>query len=118
MAVTDGRRDSGLHLSSIKDITNTVGFRVAATVTAAVVVLAFIGMLFFMLREQDRKLSELENRRQELEQQLDELAREKERLEGKLEYTNSIEGLIQYARDNLGYVFPDDVRIDDGTNGD
>ena len=114
MAVTDGRRDSGINLSGIKKFMKTQGFRIAATVLIAAFVVGFMGMMYVTIRNQERKLDELIGQKRQLEDRLDELAREKERLEGKLEYTNSLEGLLQYARDNLGYVFPDDTRIDDG----
>ena len=70
-----------------------------------------------MYRAQQEKLDELEAERQRLEDRLDELSRENEELLGRLEYTDSLEGLLEYARENLGYVFPDDTIIDDAPAG-
>ncbi len=42
---------------------------------------------------------------------LDALKVEEERLERMLEYMNSTEYLIQYAREKLGYVFPGDIKF-------
>gem|GEM_PF-283624 len=117
MAVTDGRRDSGISTGGIKRSLRSPTARLVLTILCALLVIGFMGVLYTMYREQDRKLDELEAEKALLEDRLDELSREKERLEGKLEYTNSLEGLLQYARDNLGYVFPDDTRLDDGTEG-
>ena len=115
MTVTDGRRDSGINTGELTRSFRSRGFRIAAAIIAAVLVIGFLAMLFLMYRDQDRKLDELAAEKQKLEDRVDELTREKEHLESKLEYTKSLEGLLQYARDNLGYVFPNDSRIDDGS---
>ena len=117
MAITDGRRDSGINTHWLSDVIRSPRFHLVAVICGAVLALAFIAGLFLMYRDQEKKLGELEAEKQQLIDRVDELTREKERLEGKLEYTKSLEGLLQYARDNLGYVFPDDTRIDDGTDG-
>ena len=85
------------------------------TCIAAVVVLALIGAYVFMvLHKQQKTLAELNEQRQELQEQVEYLMREQERLQSDLEFAKSLEGLLQYARDNLGYLGPDDIRIDDG----
>ena len=116
MAVTDGRRDTGIGSGKLGRVFRSTPFKIVLTVLIVGLALAVFASIFYMYKDQERKLSELEAERQQLQDRLDELSREKERLEGKLEYTNSLEGLLQYARDNLGYVFPDDTRYDD--NGD
>ena len=122
MAITDGRRDSGLDssASAIKERFTGKGWTIALWSFVGLVIIGFVLLLAKMYYAQEKKLDALEAEKQRLEDKLDELSREKERLESKLEYTNSLEGLLQYARDNLGYIFPDDVRIEDGTgsNGD
>ncbi len=116
MSVTDGRRDSGLDSERIERGFKRKGVKIALIAAACILVVAFVLALAMMYRDQEKKLDELIAQRQQLEDRLDELAREKERLESKLEYTNSLEGLLQYARDNLGYVFPDDTRYEDDGN--
>lgn len=84
---------------------------------SAVIALILVGLIAFVViahREQQAKLTELNQEKWRLEERIDELTREQERLQADLEYTKSLEGLLQYARDNLGYIDPDDVRIVDG----
>ena len=38
--------------------------------------------------------------------------REQERLQSNLEYVKSMEGLLRYARENLGYIDDGETRID------
>lgn len=116
MAVTDGRRDTGFDTEILETTVSKRGVKIALIALACVVLVAFGWFFLKTLRDQDRKLDELIAQKQQLEDRLDELSREKERLESKLEYTNSLEGLLQYARENLGYVFPDDIRYEDQGN--
>ena len=86
-------------------------------IAAAAVLLFVVGFVIFIavqLHQQKEKLTELNQERWRLEQRIDELMREQERLQSDLEFTKSLEGLLQYARDNLGYIEPGDIRIDDG----
>lgn len=46
-----------------------------------------------------------------LQAQLDALRVEEERLERMLEYMKTDDYLLQYAREKLGYVFPDDIKF-------
>ena len=46
-----------------------------------------------------------------LQAQLDALRVEEERLERMLEYMQTDDYLLQYAREKLGYVFPDDIKF-------
>lgn len=116
MAVTDGRRDSGFDTEVFENAVNKRGVRTVLIVLICAVIVVLGWFFYKTLRDQDAKLDELIAQKQELEDRLDELSREKERLESKLEYTNSLEGLLQYARENLGYVFPDDTRYEDQGN--
>lgn len=86
---------------------------IAIVAGAAVLLLAFAIFFFTGMRAQREKLRELEQQRWQLENRIDELTREQERLQSNLEFVKSLEGLLRYARDNLGYVEPGDIRIDD-----
>ena len=87
--------------------------KIAIAVAAALLVL-FLAGIIFRLHGQRVKQAELNDQILKLEDKVNELMREKERLQSDLEFTKSLEGLLQYARDNLGYKLPDDIRIDDG----
>ena len=50
-----------------------------------------------------------------MQAQLDAKNVEKERLERMLEYMHTTDYMIQYAREKLGYVFPDDFKFYDDT---
>ncbi len=86
---------------------------IAVLGAAALLIIGFAVFFFTGMRAQREKLRELEQQRWQLENRIDELTREQERLQSDLEFTKSLEGLLQYARDNLGYIGPDDIRIDD-----
>ncbi|MBO4848227.1 MAG: septum formation initiator family protein [Clostridia bacterium] len=88
--------------------------RVIAIIVCVALFLGFIAFIFTQLRSQQRKLAELMQEKQRLNDELDALAREQERLQSNLEYVKSLEGLLQYARDNLGYIGPDDIREGSG----
>ena len=78
------------------------------------VVLAFLLAFFVMAGvylSQQTKLSSIQEQKEELQKELDALTVEEERLERMLEYMQTTEYLLQYAREKLGYVFPDDVRF-------
>lgn len=85
-----------------------------AIVLAVLLALGFFAFIFTQLRAQRAKLNQLNTERARLEDRIDELTREQERLQSDLEFAKSLEGLLQYARDNLGYIGPDDIRIEDG----
>lgn len=116
MAVTDGRRDTGIGTGKLAAIIGGATLHIILRILVVLIIVGFAMVMLFMYRDQERKLNELAAEKQQMQDRLDELAREKERLESKLQYTQSLEGLLQYARNNLGYVFPDDTRYDD--NGD
>lgn len=91
-----------------------VNYKRLAIVIAVVLLAAFLVGIVFRLRYQRAKLAELNEQTRILEDKVNELMREKERLQSNLEFTKSLEGLLQYARENLGYKLPEDVRIEDG----
>lgn len=91
-----------------------VNYKRLAIVIAVVLLAAFLVGIVFRLRYQRAKLAELNEQTRILEDKVNELMREKERLQSNLEFTKSLEGLLQYARENLGYKLPEDIRIEDG----
>ena len=83
-------------------------------------VLLFFLLTFFVLGgvylSQQTKLRTIAEQKVTLQAQLDELTVEQERLERMLEYMQTDDYLQQYAREKLGYVFPDDTKFyDDST---
>ena len=93
---------------------NKRAVKTAAIVLVVLLALGFLAFIFTSLHSQKMKLAELNKERARLEERIDELTREQERLQSDLEFAKSLEGLLQYARDNLGYIGPDDIRIEDG----
>lgn len=78
--------------------------------------------LFFLLMtfilagvyiSQRSKLSSIAQEKESLQATLDGLTVEKERLEQMLEYMETDDYLEQYAREKLGYVYPDDIKFSD-----
>lgn len=76
-----------------------------------VVLLALAGAALF---SQEQKLAEIESKKQALADEYDELENEKQRLQYMIEYAQTDEYLIQYAREKLGFVAPDDIKFDIG----
>ena len=83
-------------------------------------------LLFFLLMfcilggiylSQQTKLSSIAEEKATLQTQLDALTVEQERLERMLEYMQTNDYLLQYAREKLGYVFPDDWKFYEDTTG-
>ena len=60
---------------------------------------------------QQTKLESIEAEKAELQNELDSLKVEQERLERMLEYMNTDDYLLQYAREKLGFVFPNDIKF-------
>lgn len=86
------------------------------------VLLTFL-LTFFVLGgiylSQQTKLQSIAEEKVTLQSKLDGLKIEQERLERMLEYMQTDEYLRQYAREKLGYVFPDDTKfIDDAASAD
>ena len=77
----------------------------------------FFILTFFVLGgvylSQQTKLSSIAEEKIKLQSKLDEKKVEQERLERMLEYMQTTDYMIQYAREKLGYVFPDDYKFYD-----
>lgn len=80
-------------------------------------IILFFILTFFVLGgvflSQQTKLKSIAEQKVELQAELDSLKVEQERLERMLEYMQTTDYLIQYAREKLGYVFPDDWKFYD-----
>ena len=78
------------------------------------ILLAFL-LTFFILGgvylSQQTTLTSIAEQKAELQLRLDAVKVEQERLERMLEYMKTDEYLMQYAREKLGYVFPDDIKF-------
>ncbi len=78
------------------------------------ILLAFL-LTFFILGgvylSQQTTLTSIAEQKAELQLKLDAVKVEQERLERMLEYMKTDEYLMQYAREKLGYVFPDDIKF-------
>jgi len=88
-------------------------------IKARYIVLFFV-LTFFVLGgvylSQQTQLKTIAEEKTELQSQLDDLKVEQERLERMLEYMQTTDYLLQYAREKLGYVFPDDWKFYDDTD--
>lgn len=81
---------------------------------ARYVILAFL-LAFCILGgiylSQQTKMTTIEEETAALQAQLDALRVEEERLERMLEYMQTDDYLLQYAREKLGYVYPNDIKF-------
>ena len=86
------------------------------TVRPLYVILFFL-LMFFVLGgvylSQRTKLSSIADEKAVLQKQLDGLTVERDRLERMLEYMQTNDYLLQYAREKLGYVYPGDYKFYD-----
>ena len=73
-------------------------------VTLTVLAVIFVG--------QENKLAEIKTEQTAYEEKLLALQNEGERLERMIEYAKTEEYMLQYAREMLGFVMPEDVRFD------
>ena len=82
-------------------------------------IILFFILTFFVLGgvflSQQTKLKSIAEDKIALQAELDSRKVEQERLERMLEYMQTTEYLVQYAREKLGYVFPDDWKFYDTT---
>ena len=82
-------------------------------------IILFFILTFFVLGgvylSQQTKLKSIAEQKVALQSELDSYKVEQERLERMLEYMQTTEYLVQYAREKLGYVFPDDWKFYDTT---
>lgn len=78
------------------------------------IIMAFV-LAFFVLGgvflSQQTKLKSIQEEKLILQSRLDAISVEEERLERMLEYMQTDEYKLQYAREKLGYVFSDDVKF-------
>jgi len=68
------------------------------------------GFAAVMLSQQD-KLNQLRQEQAALTEEYDGLMVETERLRRMLDYVNTEQYMLQYAREKLGYVMPEDIRF-------
>ncbi len=90
--------------------------KVRIKLRARYVILAFLLAFCIMggiYLSQQTTLATIAEDTEKLESELDALEVEEERLERMLEYMQTDEYLLQYAREKLGYVFPDDIKFYD-----
>ena len=82
-------------------------------------IILFFILTFFVLGgvflSQQTKLEGIAEDKVTLQAELDNYKVEQERLERMLEYMQTTDYLVQYAREKLGYVFPDDWKFYDAT---
>jgi cell division protein FtsB len=80
-------------------------------------IILFFILTFFVLGgvylSQQTQLKTIAEEKVELQSELDDYNVEEERLERMLEYMQTTDYLIQYAREKLGYVFSDDWKFYD-----
>ena len=85
-------------------------FKLKARYVILVFLLAFC-ILGGIYLSQQTKMTTIAEDTAALQAQLDALRVEDERLERMLEYMQTDDYLLQYAREKLGYVFPDDIKF-------
>lgn len=76
---------------------------------AGIICVLIIGVVLY---SQEVKLRAIYAEQQELQQQIAGQEEEMDRLEYMIEYTGTESYLIQYAREKLGYVLPDEIKFD------
>ncbi len=84
-------------------------------------IILFFTLVFFVLGgvflSQQTKLTSIADEKKTLQTKLDQMKVDEERLERMLEYMQTTDYKIQYAREKLGYVFQDDWKFyDDSAN--
>lgn len=89
-------------------------FRRTLYTVALLLIVCFVAAIAVTVIKQNKKLDELYSEKQRLTQRLDELKRDHERVEGLIEYAQSEEFLLRYARENLGYLYENDIRFSVG----
>lgn len=99
-------------MMKLKGLLSDGMMRTVAWILVAALVLGFAAFIGVQLYTQRKKLAEIREERNRLQARIEELMREQERLESNLEYVKSQEGLLRYARENLGYIGDGEIRID------
>lgn len=85
-------------------------FKATPRFVALVMLVCFVFVCAAYLSQQE-KLGEVRVREAELQSRYAELQAEEQRLEYMIEYAKSDEYRIQYAREKLGLVLPDDIKF-------
>jgi len=88
----------------------TKRFKLKARYIILAFLLAFCVMGGIYLSQQT-KMTTITEETALLQTELDKLKVEQERLERMLEYMQTDDYLLQYAREKLGYVFPNDIKF-------
>ena len=86
-------------------------FRITPKFIVLLTVLCVV-FAYALYLSQEQKLKEIAEKEAALRQEYQALQNEEQRLEYMIEYAKSEEYLIQYAREKLGFVLPDDVKFD------
>jgi len=73
--------------------------------------LTFMGIAVIVYFSQERKLDEIRKEQEELSLTYQELLNEQQRIEYMIEYAQSEEYLLQYAREKLGYVYDNELKF-------
>lgn len=79
-------------------------------------IMLYIGSIFF---NQQKMINELDAERKEKEQEINSLENDIKNLEGKIQYSDSLEYIEKIAREELKMVMPDEIiYIDKDKNSD
>lgn len=90
-------------------------FKLKAGYIMLAFLLAFCVLGGIYLSQQTR-LDSIADDKDSLQSQLDSLKVEEERLSRMLEYMQTNDYLLQYAREKLGYVYPNDLKFYENSN--
>ena len=90
-------------------------FKLKAGYIMLAFLLAFCVLGGIYLSQQTR-LDYIADEKDSLQSQLDSLKVEEERLSRMLEYMQTNDYLLQYAREKLGYVYPNDLKFYENSN--
>ena len=90
-------------------------FKLKAGYIMLAFLLAFCVLGGIYLSQQTR-LDSIADEKDSLQSQLDRLKVEEERLSRMLEYMQPNDYLLQYAREKLGYVYPNDLKFYENSN--
>ncbi len=90
-------------------------FKLKAGYIMLAFLLAFCVLGGIYLSQQTR-LDSIADEKDSLQSQLDSLKVKEERLSRMLEYMQTNDYLLQYAREKLGYVYPNDLKFYENSN--
>lgn len=90
-------------------------FKLKAGYIMLAFLLAFCVLGGIYLSQQTR-LDSIADEKDSLQSQLDSLKVEEERLSRMLEYMQTNDYLLQYAREKLGYVYPNELKFYENSN--